>query len=105
MSKNARDIFARDISKTPVTIFKKMPVTSKKWPWQILKIECHAHKKISRGKKLTLGEKGGGENFSDLVGVAKMGVAGKKNILGEIKSDEKGVAKKGVAKMGVAINF
>ena len=28
----ARDIFARDISKTPVTIFKKMPVTSKKWP-------------------------------------------------------------------------
>ena len=49
--KSARDIFARDISKTPVTIFKKMPVTSKKWPWQISKIECHAHKKMSRGKK------------------------------------------------------
>ena len=48
---SARDIFARDISKTPVTIFKKMPVTSKKWPWQISKIECHAHKKMSRGKK------------------------------------------------------
>ena len=50
---SARDIFARDISKTPVTIFKKMPVTSKKWPWQISKIECHAHKKMSRGKKNT----------------------------------------------------
>ena len=50
---SARDIFARDIYKTPVTIFKKMPVTSKKWPWQFSKIECHAQKKMSRGKKNT----------------------------------------------------
>ena len=43
--------FARDIEKVPVTILRKMPVTSKKCPWQISKIKCHGHKKMSRGKK------------------------------------------------------
>ena len=47
----ARDIFARDIEKMPVTILRKMPVTSKKWPWQISKLKCHGHKKMSRGHK------------------------------------------------------
>ena len=49
-----RDIFVRDTSKTAVTIFTKMPVTLKKWPLLFSKIECHAHKKMSRKKKTEL---------------------------------------------------
>ena len=47
----ARDIFARDIEKMPVKIIQKIPVTSKKFPLKISKIEYHDLKKISRVKK------------------------------------------------------
>ena len=50
----ARDIFARDIEKMPVTILRKMPVTSKKCPWQISKIKCHGHKKTHGEKTNTV---------------------------------------------------
>ena len=48
---SARDICARDIFKMPVTIFEKVPVTSKNCPWQKWKIKCHGHFLMSREKK------------------------------------------------------
>ena len=48
------DICARDIFKTPVTIFKNVPVTWKNCPLQISKFECHGHYCMSRGKTLLL---------------------------------------------------